>query len=80
MLGDDFCVYSESVSIVINIMYKNLKTSIFTVLLFFIGFCGTVFAEPPTATDLNLRYDASNGTTRNGYIDSFKSSFGSYFF
>ena len=36
-----------------------------------IGFFGTTFAEP-TTRDLNLKYDATNGTTRDGYIESFK--------
>jgi hypothetical protein len=33
---------------------------------------GTAFAAPPTTRDLNVNYDATNGTTREGYIDSFK--------
>ena len=32
---------------------------------------GTTFAEP-TIRDLNVNYDAINGTVREGYIDSFK--------
>lgn len=44
------------------------------------GFFGTAFAEPPTARDLDLRYDATNGTTREGYIETFKGGFGNFFF
>lgn len=44
-----------------------------------IGFFGTTFAEP-TTRDLNLKYDATNGTTRDGYIESFKWTFGGFFF
>lgn len=32
---------------------------------------GSAFAEP-TIRDLNVNFDAQNGTTRDGYIDSFK--------
>lgn len=41
---------------------------------------GTAFAAPPTTRDLNVNYDATNGTTREGYIDSFQWGFGSFFF
>lgn len=44
---------------------------------------GVTFADitdVPTATDLNLRNDAKSGVSRAGYIDSFKSGFGNYFF
>ncbi|MDD5197962.1 MAG: hypothetical protein PHN60_03840 [Candidatus Gracilibacteria bacterium] len=62
-------------------MYQNLRTIIFTFLLLasIVGFFGTTFAEP-TTRDLDLRYDATNGTTREGYIETFKSSFGTFFF
>lgn len=55
-------------------MHKNLRTIFLSILLFAsaIGLFGTAFAEP-TTRDLDLRYDASNGTMREGYIDSFKS-------
>ncbi|EKD29713.1 MAG: hypothetical protein ACD_78C00308G0001, partial [uncultured bacterium (gcode 4)] len=63
-------------------MYKNFRIIILVIFLALsaIGFFGTTFAEPPTTRDLDLRYDASNGTTRDGYIESFKSSFGTFFF
>jgi len=65
-----------------NPCMQNLKTIIFFLLVTvsFIGFFDSAFAAPPTATDLNLRYDATNGTAKDGHLDSFKSSFGSYFF
>jgi hypothetical protein len=44
------------------------------------GIIGTTYAAPPTAHDLDIGTDATNGTTRDGYIDSYKSSFGGFFF
>ena len=62
-------------------MYTFLRTITvsFILLLSTIGFLGIVFAEP-TSNDLNIRGDATVGTTREGYIESFKSGFWGYFF
>lgn len=59
-----------------------LRTFLLSFVLFLstFSFLGTTFAVEPTATDLDLRYDARNGTTREGYIDTYKASFGSFFF
>lgn len=58
-----------------------LRTAVLT-LLIALGIVASslpAFAEP-TIRDLNVNFDAQNGATREGYIDSFKWGFGSYFF
>lgn len=57
------------------------RTAIITLLLVIsaVVSSGSAFAEP-TIRDLNVNFDAQNGTTRDGYIDSFKWGFGAYFF
>lgn len=68
-------------SIFLSSMYKNLRNLIvsFLLLVSFSIISVPVFAEP-TIRDLDLRYDATNGTTREGYLDSFRAGFGNYFF
>lgn len=72
-MGVIFVYTPKQYHLYLNIMYKNLKTIILSILIIAsaLSFFGAAFAEP-TARDLDLRYDAKNGTTRDGYIDSFK--------
>lgn len=51
------------------------------------SFLGVTFAEStavnrsvPTTRDLNVNFDARNGTVKEGYINDFSTGFGTYFF
>ena len=58
---------------------RSLRQLLLVGVIFFTSIA-LVSAAPPTEGDLNIKYDANNGTTHDGYIESFKSSFGGYFF
>ena len=67
-----------------SFMYKNLQKSILIICMIgsALGIFWTVFADvtPNYSSELNLRGDATNGVARDGYLESFKWAFGSYFF